>query len=137
MTADEERAQLLAWIDAERDELVAFLSRFVRSASPNPPGDTRETAAVLVDWFSRAGIPVRTIAPRTAMPNLVATFASGQPGHHLVLNGHMDVFPCDDADRWTRQPWGGEIANGRMYGRGVSDMKNGTVALLLRIRLAL
>jgi succinyl-diaminopimelate desuccinylase len=130
MTTDEERAQLLAWIDAERDELVAFLSRFVRSVSPNPPGDTRETAAVLVDWFGRAGIPVRTIAPRTEMPNLVATLASGRAGRHLVLNGHMDVFPCDDADRWTCQPWGGEIANGRVYGRGVSDMKNGTVALL-------
>ena len=49
MTADGERKQLLVWIDAERDDLIAFLSRFVRSASPNPPGDTRGAAAGLVD----------------------------------------------------------------------------------------
>jgi succinyl-diaminopimelate desuccinylase len=47
-----------------------------------------------------------------------------------VLNGHIDVFPCDDPDRWARDPWGGEVAGGRIHGRGVSDMKNGTVALL-------
>ena len=47
-----------------------------------------------------------------------------------MLNGHLDVFPCDDPDRWTRPPWGGDVAEGRVWGRGVSDMKNGTAALL-------
>ena len=47
-----------------------------------------------------------------------------------MLNGHLDVFPCDDTDRWTHPPWGGDVAEGRVWGRGVSDMKNGTAALL-------
>ena len=130
MTPTEERAQLLAWIDAERDVLVAFLSRFVRAASPNPPGDTRAAARVIEEWLAQAGLTVRTIAPRAEMPNLVAYFDGARPGRHLVLNGHLDVFPCDDADRWQHPPWSGEIARGRVYGRGVSDMKNGTAALL-------
>jgi succinyl-diaminopimelate desuccinylase len=130
MTIEAERKQLLGWIDAERDQLVSFLAGFVRTASPNPPGDTRAATAVLADWLAAAGLPARTIAPRAEMPNLVASFAGNRAGKHLVLNGHIDVYPCDDGDRWSRDPWGGEIADGRIRGRGVSDMKNGTVALL-------
>jgi succinyl-diaminopimelate desuccinylase len=125
-----ERERLLGWTEAETPELVAFLSRFVRAASPNPPGDTREATGVLTDWLDAAGLPHRLVAPLPEAPNLVATLAGARAGRHLVLNGHIDVFPCDDAQRWTRAPWGGEVAAGRVWGRGVSDMKNGTAALL-------
>jgi succinyl-diaminopimelate desuccinylase len=130
MSFQAEREQLLLWIDRERDELVDFLARFVRRASPNPPGDTRNATGALIEWFAKAGLPARTIAPRPQMPNVVASLKGVRPGPHLVLNGHVDHFPCNDKDRWTRDPWGGQIADGRIYGRGVSDMKNGTVALL-------
>ena len=130
MTLRDERAQLVAWIDAERDDLVSFLSHLVRTASPNPPGDTRAAAAVLEEWLRCRALPVRVVAPRAEMPNLVASFEGAKPGRHLVLNGHLDVFPCDDTDRWTHPPWGGDVADGRVWGRGVSDMKNGTAALL-------
>jgi succinyl-diaminopimelate desuccinylase len=46
-----------------------------------------------------------------------------------VLNGHTDVFPVGD-EPWTRDPWGGEVADGRVYGRGACDMKAGTTASL-------
>ena len=63
------------------------------------------------------------------MPNIVATFEAGHPGRHLVLNGHIDVFPvADDGLGWTRDPWGGELVDGKIYGRGVADMKCGTSA---------
>ena len=52
------------------------------------------------------------------------------PGRHLVLNGHIDVFPVADATArdWSRDPWGGQIVDGKIYGRGVADMKAGTTA---------
>jgi succinyl-diaminopimelate desuccinylase len=62
------------------------------------------------------------------MPNIVATFEAGKPGRHLALNGHIDVFPVGDGAGWTRDPWGGELADGRIYGRGACDMKCGTTA---------
>ncbi len=130
MTLAAERARILSWIEAETPALVDMLARFTRAASPNPPGDTREATGVLTAWLDRAGLPHRLIAPLPEAPNLVATIEGGRPGRHLVLNGHIDVFPCDDAHRWHRDPWGGEVAEGRVYGRGVSDMKNGTAALL-------
>ncbi|UCD59288.1 MAG: M20/M25/M40 family metallo-hydrolase, partial [Candidatus Hydrogenedentota bacterium] len=49
-------------------------------------------------------------------------------GRHLVLNGHMDVFPVGDVKGWTHDPWSGKVAEGRIYGRGAVDMKCGTTA---------
>jgi succinyl-diaminopimelate desuccinylase len=130
MSVDDDKDQLLRWIDEDRDALVAFLARFTRAASPNPPGDTRAATKVLSDYLDERQLAYRLIAPLAHAPNLVASFEGARPGRHLVLNGHIDVFPCDDAPRWTHAPWSGDVTEGRVYGRGVSDMKNGTAALL-------
>ena len=79
MSLQAEREQLLNWIEKERDELVDFLARFVRCASPNPPGDTRDATAALAQWLAKAGFPAHTIAPRSEMPNLVASFKAPVP----------------------------------------------------------
>jgi len=127
--AKSDREQLKAWIDEDRDTLVAFLRAFVRCKGPNPPGDTRSTADFLTGELKARGLDYRIIAPHPEMPNIVATFEAGQPGKHLVLNGHIDVFPvADDGLGWTRDPWGGELVDGKVYGRGAADMKCGTSA---------
>ena len=125
-----EKEQLLRWIDEDRDALVAFLSRFTRAASPNPPGDTVAATKVITGWLEAQQLAYRVIDPLKHAPNVVASFEGGRPGRHLVLNGHIDVFPCDDSPRWSHDPWGGDVADNRVYGRGVSDMKNGTAAIL-------
>ena len=124
-----ERQQLLEWIDQDRDKLIAFLREFVRHKSPNPPGDTRAVAAFITSNLERHGLASRIISPHPEMPNIVASFDCGSPGRHLVLNGHIDVFPvADDGLGWTKDPWGGELIDGKIYGRGVADMKCGTTA---------
>ncbi len=80
--------------------------------------------------LERSGIEVATIADRDEMPNLVATIEGTAPGPHLVLNGHMDVYPDGDASQWTRPPRSGEIADGRLHGRGAGDMKSGLTTIL-------
>ena len=123
------KKQLATWIDDDRDKIVKFLCDFVRAKSPNPPGDTTLAAAHVTRFLEASGLPFRVIAPQPTMPNIVGAFDTGKPGHHLVLNGHMDVFPADaEAEGWTQDPWGGAIANGKIYGRGVADMKAGTSA---------
>jgi succinyl-diaminopimelate desuccinylase len=63
------------------------------------------------------------------MPNLLATFDTQRPGPHLVLNGHIDVFPPGRDELWRHGgPWSGTIDDGRLYGRGTADMKCGTIA---------
>src|SRR5262249_8667373 len=61
-------------------------------------------------------------------PNVVAHLHGARPGRHLVLNGHVDVFPTAPAEPGARDPWSGAVEDGRIYGRGIADMKCGTTA---------
>ena len=136
----EHRRQLLKWVEEDREKLIDFFSRFIQAKSPNPPGDTREAATHICQLLDKENLPYRVIAPEETMPNIVASFDCGAPGKHLVLNGHIDVYPVGDAKDWKYDPWGGVIADGRIYGRGSNDMKCGTTtsiftyAYLHRIR---
>lgn len=126
---DDVKRQLAKWIDDERDTIITFLCEFVRAKSPNPPGDTTLAAAHIIRFLEARQLPYRVIAPQPSMPNIVGTFEGRAPGRHLVLNGHIDVFPADEVnERWTYGPWSGAIADGKIYGRGVADMKAGTSA---------
>jgi succinyl-diaminopimelate desuccinylase len=122
------RRALLERIEADRDRLVGFLQAFTRIDTANPPGDTRAGAAFIADFLDRAGLPCCRIAPQATMPNLVAATRFTRPGRHLVLNGHIDVFPAGDRARWTHDPLSGAIVDGRLHGLGTVDMKCGTTA---------
>lgn len=124
----ENKETLLAWIERDRERLISFLSRLVRAASPNPPGDTRAAASEVQALLNAEGLDHRVISPHPEMPNLVASFEGHEPGRHLVLNGHIDVFPSGDPANWTHGPWSGAIAEGSVWGRGSVDMKCGTTA---------
>ena len=120
---------LLSAIDDRREDLIAFLQGFVRTPTANPPGETRAGAAYLEAFLKSRSLAYKVIAPMPDMPNLLAVFDTGRPGRHLVLNGHIDVFPPGRDERWRHGgPWSGTIDNGRLYGRGTADMKCGTIA---------
>jgi len=127
------RESLLAAIEQDRDEIIEFFRGFIRVKSPNPPGDTREAAAYVGRFLSSQSIEYRTVAPKEEFPNLIAAFDAPQSGRHLVLNGHIDVFPVDPVG-WTQDPWGGELVDGKIYGRGACDMKAGTTASIFTYR---
>ena len=122
------RETILRWIEEDREKLVGFLSGFVRVPSPNPPGDTRAAAAFLHNALVAQGMPVSYRTAKPEWPNVVGTFSAHGPGPHLVLNGHIDVFPPGPSEVWSRDPWSGAIDDGKVHGRGVVDMKCGTAA---------
>ena len=122
------RQTLLSWIDRDRDFLVKFLSDFVARPSPNPPGDTKVEAAFLRDSIEALGAPIGYRTAKPDWPNVVGSFDCAAMGKHLVLNGHIDVFPAGPADTWSRDPWSGAIVDGKVHGRGAVDMKCGTAA---------
>ena len=124
------RARLLEWIDGERGRQVEFLRALTRIDTCNPPGDTTAAADFVTGFLAAEGIACRTEAPRPEMPNLVSSFAGRGNGRHLVLNGHLDVFPIGDRGAWSRDPLSGDVADGRVHGRGTVDMNCGTTALL-------
>ena len=125
---NDDKQFLLDQVERDRDRLVGFLSRFVQTRTPNPPGDTRAAVAFVKATLEAEGAPCRVIDPKPEFPNLVGSFEGTAPGRHLVLNGHIDVFPVGEHERWTHPPWSGAVADGRIWGRGVADMKCGTTS---------
>jgi acetylornithine deacetylase len=79
-----------------------------------------------------SGIPLISYEGRRS---LVGTLGEG--GRSLLLNGHVDVVSAEPVDLWTKDPWGAEVAEGRLYGRGACDMKGGIAAMLLAVEAAL
>ena len=63
-------------------------------------------------------------------PNVVGTFRGSGGGRSLILNGHIDTVTIEPIGEWTRDPFGAEIEDGLMYGRGTSDMKGGLMAAI-------
>lgn len=124
------RRQLLAWINEDRDETLRFVQDFVRIRSPNPPGDTRAAMAHVRGLLDRHGLPYDLHIRDATMPNLVAARTFGEGAKHLVLNGHIDVFPVESETGWSHDPWDG-VLDGVIWGRGSADMKVGTTASLL------
>lgn len=66
-------------------------------------------------------------------PNVVGSFKGSGGGRSLILNGHIDTVTIEPKHEWTRDPFGAEIDDGLLYGRGASDMKGGLMAGLLAI----
>jgi succinyl-diaminopimelate desuccinylase len=124
------RETILGWIEEDRNKLIDFLARLVRIPSPNPPGDTRAAAALLLAELKAHGVPAELRSAKAEWPNVVASFAAAGKGPHLVLNGHIDVFPAGPREAWSRDPWSGAVEQGKVHGRGSVDMKCGTAASL-------
>jgi acetylornithine deacetylase/succinyl-diaminopimelate desuccinylase-like protein len=120
-----------------REDAVATLSRYVQFDTTNPPGNEMEAAQWLADQLKQRGITndVTIYEPAPGRGLVVGRIAGIEPLKPLVLNHHMDVVPADPA-RWSRAPFGGEVADGRVWGRGTLDTKNlGVMHLLALDRL--
>lgn len=124
----DDRKTLLSWVERDQERLIEFFSKFIQAKSPNPPGDTREAMEHIKTFMDGEGLKYRIIDPHNEYPNLVASFEAPKKGRHLVLNGHIDVFPVAENDPWTYGPWSGAVADGKVWGRGSTDMKCGTTA---------
>ncbi len=94
-----------------------------------------ETARIETDPIAFASDPDFPGAemPRTSLPVVTGRFGRAG-GKRLLLVGHVDVVPPGDPATWTADPWGGEVRDGAMYGRGACDMKGGVVAILAAVR---
>ncbi|MFZ5784633.1 MAG: M20/M25/M40 family metallo-hydrolase [Pseudomonadota bacterium] len=130
------RTDLARHVDAARDALIETTRRLVAVASPNPPSDTHEVAAV-AEALLRAipGMEVERIEPAPRVVSLVGRLRGARPGRRLILNGHLDTFPLLETLPWTVPPLGGVLKDGRLYGRGVCDMKGGMACSLLAAAL--
>ena len=81
----------------------------------------------IASYLEPAGCELTFVESAPGRPSLAAVLEGSGPGPRLVLNGHMDTVPPDDLSLWTVDPFGGEIRDGAVWGRGALDMKGGLV----------
>ena len=137
------RNELTRLLTDAQPRLVDMACRLIRTPSENPPGDTAAVAAVAAELLSAVdGAEVNVVPSTEPIVNVVARLEGAGPGRRLVFNGHLDTFPAGDAALWSDDPFGGKVADGRICGRGASDMKGGLAcsilafAMLARVRQA-
>jgi acetylornithine deacetylase/succinyl-diaminopimelate desuccinylase family protein len=111
-----------------RRRMLDLAADLIRIPSENPPGAEAAVGEYLVAFFRRLGIEpvVQEVAP--GRPNVLVRLEGTQPGPHLIFNGHIDVVPPGPG--WTVDPYGAEIRDGRLFGRGSADMKGGVAAMI-------
>ena len=121
--------KLDAWIDSHFDEQVKFLQELIRVPTDTPPGNNaphaERTAALLADFGLTAekhAVPQADVqaAGLESITNLVVRRHYG-PGKTVLLNAHGDVGPPGEG--WTKDPYGGEIEDGKIYGRATAVSK--------------
>ncbi len=132
--------QLDAWIDAHFDEEVRFLQELVRVPTDTPPGNnaphaerTAELLAAMGLTAEKHAVPASEVqaAGLQSITNLIVRRPYG-PGKTIALNAHGDVVPPGEG--WTHDPYGGEIVDGRIYGRATAVSKCDIASFTFAIR---
>jgi acetylornithine deacetylase len=158
MISDQEKA-VLRLIDQHQQELVQLLQKLIsyKTITPGEGGgaqgdDYRDLQALLSAYLVREGFDVESweiaatdletfpgsgVDPNRDMANmpvLVGQRTGAGQGRSLILNGHYDVVPPGIVENWHHDPFGGQVEDGRIYGRGAADMKGGIAAMLSALR---
>jgi succinyl-diaminopimelate desuccinylase len=132
--------RILAEVDRAADEIVDFAARLIRIPTVNPPGEEYEACANAIGDQLRAhkqdvqllpAIGCSEHTPQHPRINVIGSQAGTANTPAIHLNGHFDVVPTGNG--WTRDPFGGEIFDGKLYGRGACDMKAGIAAAVFAV----
>lgn len=146
--------KVIRYIDEHQDEAVEFLRKMIRfdSSSINQGVDGKEK--LIQEWlavtFEEWGFETQLFEPVNEeiqhysdynsghnykdRPNLVAILKGSGGGRSLLLNGHVDTVSTGDLTQWTYGPFEGKVADGKIFGRGTTDMKAGVSAMILATR---
>lgn len=108
--------------DSVRDEAVVYLQELLRLNTVNPPGNEIIACQYLAEVLQREGIESTILESAPTRANLVARIKGDGRAAPLLLMVHMDVVTVEPA-RWQHEPFGGEIEDGFLYGRGALDTK--------------
>jgi acetylornithine deacetylase len=137
------------WITDHEQYIIEFLQQLLRI--PSVTGNEGPIQAFLGDYLRNMGMELDVFEPDEAelrkhpayvkestgyknRPNVVALWKGSGGGRSLLFNGHVDVIPEGPEENWQHPCWSAEIADGKMYGRGASDMKSGVAAMTMAIR---
>ena len=110
-------------------EVIAFARALIAAPSENPGGTEDAAAAVAVEVLAGLDAAPEIVRSPDGRPSVVGSIGSSD-GPSLAWNGHLDTVPVGSLDTWSVDPFGGEIVEGRLIGRGACDMKGPIAAAL-------
>jgi acetylornithine deacetylase/succinyl-diaminopimelate desuccinylase-like protein len=113
-------------------EVVRLLQELIRVNTTNPPGNETAAAELLRDYLEESGVACELYARVPERASLVARIPGRGDGPRLALISHTDVVQVDPA-AWSRDPFGGELVDGEVWGRGALDMKGHVAAAAVAI----
>jgi acetylornithine deacetylase/succinyl-diaminopimelate desuccinylase family protein len=116
-----------SWFESRRGELVSLVGDLVAAKTVNLPGDEWRAAEVVERYLKGAGIPSARHEKEPGRTNVVARVGKGAP--RILVVGHLDVVPAGDG--WTSDPFAVVEKDGKLFGRGTTDDKGATAAMLL------
>jgi acetylornithine deacetylase len=139
-------------VEAKREEIIRFLQDLVKipSVTHPPGGDEGPVQRFIAAKYKKMGLELDVFEPSevpgvqehegwwpgldyTDRPNVVGVWKGKGGGKTLILNGHSDVVSEGPHELWQHDPFGGEIENGKLYGRGAVDMKGGIAAMTMAV----
>ncbi|MGM8364057.1 peptidase [Virgibacillus sp. W0181] len=138
--------QLRNWIKENQEESIRLLQKLVQL--PSTQGKEKEVQDFVAIKLSDLGFDVdlweldgkelkkhpyfySSRETFEGSPNVVGVLKGSGKGRSIILNGHVDVVPAGDVKQWEHGPYSGNISDGKLYGRGSTDMKGGNAALMI------
>lgn len=146
------KVKIEAAVDGLRDEMIETLAELVRI--PSVVGSEGPAQDFMQRQYEDLGLVVKTFEadknavgqhsayvesglPFEGRPNVIGLLKGDALKKSMILNGHVDVVSPEPVDQWQHDPWGAEIENNRLYGRGAVDMKAGVIANLFALKALL
>ncbi|WP_096154399.1 peptidase [Bacillus sp. FJAT-45066] len=137
------------WLLDNEPRMIKLLQRLVQE--PSTQGVESAAQAIIVETCRELGLQLDIWEPGgeqlkkhpyfvttrknfSNSPNVVAVRKGTGGGKSIILNGHIDVVPEGDVSQWNDEPFSGSVVDGKLYGRGSTDMKGGNVALLMALK---
>ncbi len=135
-------------LEKDREEAVALLQDWVKNPSVQGAEESIQTSiaktldamGASVDLWVMEGEELLKhpyfVSPRqefAGSPNVVGVWKGSGEGRSIILNGHVDVVPAGDSAQWSDDPFSGKVEDGKLYGRGATDMKGGNLSSLLAV----
>jgi succinyl-diaminopimelate desuccinylase len=117
-----------------REEVVEVCSELVKCRSDHPEGRTDTCIDYIQNYFNKIGIDTQVYEKEEGKPNIVAHL-EGTSDRGIIWLGHLDVVPVGDLENWIYPPFSGEINDGRVWGRGASDMKGSNASAMVSAKL--
>ena len=149
---DSIKRKVLDGVDKRREELIDVLSKLVKI--PSVVGDEGKAQKAVTQLYKEAGLKVirfqadhekikdheafvESDLPYENRPNIIGIKLGDDRSKSLILNGHIDVVSPEPISQWTHDPWGADIIDGKLYGRGSGDMKGGLVTNFFALKTLL